>query len=85
MGKREFKFYTLLGGVPILIALMITFSGCASMKQAEFWDHPTVYTSWDHMKFSAWGYRNPDMSDHYNSQMLEYWGKPVEINIKDIH
>ena len=74
---REALFTLLMLGA--LVLALSSVHGCASMKQSEFWQHPTVYAGWEHQKFSTWGYRNPDMYDHFNSQYGEWWGYEVEI------
>jgi hypothetical protein len=46
----------------LLLGIFFLFEGCAQMRNSEFLDHPTMYQSWDHMKFSLSGYNDVDRS-----------------------
>jgi hypothetical protein len=48
-------------------------------RESEFFEHPTHYQSWDHMKFSLWGYKNMDQKDIEKSRTEGWWGKIVEV------
>lgn len=58
--------------------------GCASQqtKESEFWDHPAVYKSWDHFKFSFSGYKNPTPAMAEKSKDQGWWGMPVDVPAK---
>ena len=68
-----------------LIVLMITMlmlSGCSHMaKQSEFWQHETVWASWDHARFSAYKYKCPVLEDHNLSQIEGWWGVEVPYRV----
>jgi len=63
----------------LLVLTAIFLSGCGSLaKESEFWQHSTMYRNWDHMKFSAVGYKNPTHETAKKSQVQDWWGIPVE-------
>ena len=63
----------------VLLAVGLFLAGCgASAKQSEFWEHPSLYTSWDHMKFSWCGYKNPTAETGKQSKEQGWWGIPIE-------
>jgi len=65
-----------------LIAVMMTvlfLSGCgAAARESGFYDHDTMYKNWDHLKFSIYGYKNPDPKAIEESRVEEWWGKTIE-------
>ncbi len=56
-------------------------SGCGTLAQeSEFWQHPTMYKNWEHMKFSLWGYQNPSKETAKKSQEQGWWGIPEYVD-----
>jgi hypothetical protein len=47
--------------------------------ESEFFDHDSHYKSWDHIKFSLWGYKHMDQKDIEKSRTEGWWGKVVEV------
>lgn len=65
-------------GWVILMAVLLL-SGCgAAARQSGFYDHNTMYQSWEHMKFSLWGYGQVQPADAQKSKTQNWWGIPVE-------
>lgn len=57
------------------VAMMGLFlAGCGgAAKESEFWKHPSLYTSWDHMKYSMNPENcTPEMTK--KSQQEKWWG-----------
>ena len=63
---RRFAFVLLM-----VSGLMV--SGCGG----EWLKHDTAYKSWDHMKFSWFGYQNPTDEDMQKSMEQGWWGFEV--------
>lgn len=64
----------------IAIACMgLLFCGCGKAAQESgFWDHPSVYKNWDHLKYSWYGYKNPTAQTGKESQEQGWWGIEVK-------
>jgi uncharacterized protein YceK len=64
----------------ILLVLLVSLflSGCAAMKESGWYEHPTQYKSWNHAKFSLWGYKHPDAKDARLSNREHWWGIPID-------
>ena len=63
----------------ILLAVVLGFlAGCGqSAVQSEYYDHNTMYRSWDHMKFSLFGYKHPTEEDVQKAKEQGWWGIDV--------
>ncbi|MDA8141512.1 MAG: hypothetical protein M0036_22950 [Desulfobacteraceae bacterium] len=63
----------------IFIILALAFiTGCGqSAVRSEYWDHDTMYKSWDHMIYSWYGYRHPTAADNQKSVEQGWWGIEV--------
>jgi hypothetical protein len=63
----------------VLLVLLGTFlAGCGQpAARSEFWQHRTMYSSWDHMKFSWSGYTEPNEEDVRLAQEQGWWGIEV--------
>ena len=63
----------------ILIGAAVFFlMGCAnSGSRSGFWQHDTMYRSWDHMGFSWFGYHNVSAQDARESQNQNWWGEDI--------
>lgn len=63
----------------ILMAVVLGFlMGCGkAATQSEFYQHRTMYKSWDHMKFSLFGYRNVTPEEVQKAKEQGWWGEDV--------
>lgn len=68
--------------INLLIALIIAVAflmGCgAAAQRSEFFEHNSMYKSWDHLKYSWGGYKHQDMGSAKESTEQTWWGLPVE-------
>ena len=62
----------------LIIIAVLMLAGCAGMRDSDWWEHDTQWASWDHAKFSLWGYKNPTMRDYANGNSQDWWGIPIE-------
>lgn len=66
-----------------LVLMLIVFAiGCASqqqVKESEFWQHSSMFKTWDHLKFSVSGYENPIPGVAEKSKDQGWWGIPVDV------
>ena len=60
-----------------LALLGLFLSGCAAATKSEFWQHDSMYASWDHLKFSWYGYKNPTAKTGDESKNQGWWGIEV--------
>ncbi|RJR53967.1 MAG: hypothetical protein C4576_00870 [Desulfobacteraceae bacterium] len=61
-----------------LVLLSLFLFGCgAAARESEFWKHPAMYSSWDHMSFSMSGYKQPTVETGKKSMEEKWWGIPV--------
>jgi hypothetical protein len=61
-----------------LLLLGLFLSGCgAAARESEFWQHDSVYKNWDHLRYSWWGYKNPNQASGEKSIEQGWWG--IEI------
>ena len=62
-----------------LLALIALFlSGCgATGRKSEFWQHDSWYATWDHLKYSWGGYKNPTADTAKKSKEQGWWGIDV--------
>lgn len=52
-------------------------SGCGTAaKESEFWQHPAMYRSWDHMTYSMGQDRSPEWTNE--SKEEAWWGIPQQ-------
>ena len=64
----------------LLLVIGLFFLGCGTPAQrADFKAHDTMFASWDHLKFSARGFRNPTLQDAEKSDAQNWWGEPIEV------
>ena len=64
-------------GLVLLLAFLLSGCGTAA-KESEFWKHSSMYSSWEHMGFSMWGYKNPTNETLKESKSENWWGIPIE-------
>ena len=63
-------FFVLLG--------IVILSGCgAAARESGFYEHKTMYDSWEHLKFSVSGYKQVDQKEAQLSKEQDWWGVPV--------
>jgi hypothetical protein len=62
-----------------VIMMVLFLAGCgAAARESGFYEHSTMYTSWDHLKFSIYGYRTVEPNEAKQSKEQDWWGKTVE-------
>ena len=62
----------------VLMGLGLFLAGCGTTaERSEFWQHDSMYRSWDHMKYSWSGYKKPDQQSLKKSQSEDWWGIPT--------
>ncbi|MDJ0829400.1 MAG: membrane lipoprotein lipid attachment site-containing protein [Desulfobacterales bacterium] len=57
----------------LLIGLFL--AGCSS--GIDYGEAKSSWKNWDHIKFSAVGYKNPSAEDHKKSMEQGWWGEPI--------
>ena len=57
----------------LLVVVGLMLAGCGG----EWLEHDAAYKSWDHMKFSYFGYDNPTSEDAKMSNEQGWWGKTI--------
>jgi uncharacterized protein YceK len=62
----------------VVLLVVFFFSGCAAVRESGFYDHSAQYKSWDHMKFSLWGFEKMSPADVKKSQEEGWWGILVQ-------
>lgn len=67
--------------VVMMTALFL--SGCgAAARESGYYEHNTLYKSWEHLKFSMCGYKNVDQKEAMLSKEQGWWGLTVERSDK---
>jgi hypothetical protein len=62
-----------------LLMVILFLAGCgAAAKESGFYEHNTMYKSWDHMKFSIAGHKEVSPDEAKKSQEEGWWGVPVK-------
>jgi hypothetical protein len=62
----------------LLVLVCLFLFGCGQMaREAEFWDHNSVYKTGSHFWFSAFGYSSCDDSCVQLSKEEGWWGQTV--------
>ena len=63
--------------VVMMTALFL--SGCgAAARESGYYEHNTLYRSWDHLKFSMCGYKIVHQKEVQQSKEQDWWGIPIE-------
>ncbi len=63
----------------LIIVGILFLLGCgATARESGFYDHKTMYSSWDHLKFSIFGHKEVDQKEAQLSKEQDWWGKPVD-------
>ena len=67
--------------VVMMTALFL--SGCgAAARESGYYEHNTLYRSWDHLKFSMCGYKKVDQKEATLSKEQDWWGITIEESNK---
>jgi len=62
-----------------VMVMVLFLAGCgAAARESGFYQHKTMYSNWDHMKFSLWGYKSVDQKEARMSKDQQWWGKTCE-------
>lgn len=69
-------------GFLLLLGVIFYLSGCA--PTGEWTKHDSLYKSFDHAKFSIYGYKDMTRYYVYESQARGWWGDPVLIDKKKV-
>lgn len=63
----------------VVVMAVLFLSGCgAAARQSGFYEHDTMYKSWDHLKFSISGYKSVDELEVKQSKEQGWWGTAIE-------
>ena len=69
--------------IGLLLILIAFLFGCGTAAQKEaFLSHKSQYESFDHLKFSWFGYKKPTREDVKNSALEGWWGDPINFEGK---
>ena len=62
----------------VLLGIMFL-SGCgAAARESGYYEHNTLYKSWEHLKFSIFGYTQVDKKEAQLSNEQNWWGETVK-------
>jgi thiamine biosynthesis lipoprotein ApbE len=63
----------------VVMMAVLFLAGCgAAARESGFYEHSTMYQSWDHMKFSIAGYDKVSPKEAKESKEDGWWGITVE-------
>lgn len=63
----------------VVLLGVLFLSGCgAAARESGFYEHNTMYGSWDHLKFSICGYKQVDKQEAQLSKDQKWWGIPAD-------
>ena len=63
----------------LVLAAVLFLAGCgAAARESGYYEHNTLFNSWEHMKFSLCGYKQVDPSEVQKSKEEGWWGVTVE-------
>ena len=67
--------------VVLLLLAVALLAGCGPMVQkSEFWQHPTWYTTCDHMCYSWTKFKNTTPEHYQQGQAEGWWGIDTPVN-----
>ncbi len=62
----------------VLLAVLFL-AGCgAAARESGYYDHNTLFKSWEHMKFSLCGYKQVGPNEAQKSKEEGWWGVTVD-------
>ena len=63
----------------VVITAILFLAGCgAAARESGFYEHDTLYKSWNHLKFSNCGYKSVSQKDVEKTKAQNWWGITVE-------
>ncbi|OHE24683.1 MAG: hypothetical protein A2Z43_08915 [Syntrophobacterales bacterium RBG_19FT_COMBO_59_10] len=63
----------------VIVMATLFLSGCgAAARESGYYEHSTMYKSWDHLKFSICGYKSVNEMEVKQSKEEAWWGTTVE-------
>jgi len=63
----------------VVMMAVLFLAGCgAAARESGFYEHNTMYQSWDHMKFSIAGYKQVSPVEVKESTEKNWWGLTVK-------
>jgi len=61
-----------------LVMLVSFLAGCAGAAESEFWKHGSMYSTYDHLKFSWSGYQDCGSEFTKATQAQSWWGETIK-------
>ncbi len=58
----------------LCIVIGLFLAGCSGIKQSEYLKHDSHYSTWNHMMYSLYGYKNTTAKDLEKSNQEKWWG-----------
>jgi len=58
-----------------LVMLVSFLAGCAGAAESEFWKHGSMYSTYDHLKYSWSGYQDCGSEFTKATQAQSWWGE----------
>ena len=63
----------------VVIMAVLFLAGCgAAARESGYYEHKTHFQSWEHLKFSLWGYKDVNPVEVKKTKEEGWWGIPVE-------
>lgn len=63
----------------VVVIAVLFLSGCgAAARESGFYEHNTMYKSWDHLRFSTCGYKSVNELEVKQSKEQGWWGVTVK-------
>ncbi|MFH1627470.1 MAG: hypothetical protein ABIE47_01960 [Pseudomonadota bacterium] len=64
----------------LLLLTGLFLSGCGTMvAESEYTKHSSHYATWEHLKYSWFGYQKPTPETLKESQGQDWWGIPTHM------
>ena len=61
-----------------LVMLVSFLAGCAGAAESEFWKHGSMYSTYDHLKYSWSGYQDCGSEFTKATQAQSWWGETIK-------
>jgi len=61
-----------------LVVVVAFLAGCAGAAESEFWKHGSMYSTYDHLKFSWSGYQDCGSEFTKATQAQSWWGETIK-------
>jgi uncharacterized protein YceK len=63
----------------VVIMVVLFLAGCGTAaRESGYYEHNTHFKSWEHMKFSLWGYKDVKPVEVKMSKEGAWWGIQVD-------